>query len=79
MDELRVTVESVFRREAGRITASLIRVSRSFDLAEEAMQDALATCASLFNAGWQHVKIRLRRSSFTGKLTSGSTSCLPVE
>ena len=42
MDNLRSTVESVFRRESGRIIASLIRVSGSFDLAEEAMQDALA-------------------------------------
>jgi RNA polymerase sigma-70 factor, ECF subfamily len=40
MDELKSTVESVFRRESGRIIASLIRVSGSFDLAEEAMQDA---------------------------------------
>jgi RNA polymerase sigma-70 factor, ECF subfamily len=42
MDELRATIESVFRRESGRIIASLIRVSHSFDLAEEAMQDAFA-------------------------------------
>ncbi len=43
MDDLRRTVESVFRRESGRIIASLIRVSGSFDLAEEAMQDAFAS------------------------------------
>jgi len=42
MDDLRSTVESVFRWESGRIIASLIRVSGSFDLAEEAMQDAFA-------------------------------------
>ena len=42
MDEPRATIETVFRRESGRIIASLIRVSRSFDLAEEAMQDAFA-------------------------------------
>ena len=42
MDELHATIESVFRRESGRIIASLIRVSHSFDLAEEAMQDAFA-------------------------------------
>jgi len=35
-------VEQVFRRESGRIIAGLIRLSDSFDLAEEAMQDALA-------------------------------------
>lgn len=42
MEALRDSVESVFRRESGRIVASLIRVSGSFDLAEEAMQDAFA-------------------------------------
>ncbi len=42
MDDLRAIVESVFRKESGRIVAGLIRVSQSFDLAEEAMQDALA-------------------------------------
>ena len=40
MDDLPSTVESLFRCESGRIIASLIRVSGSFDLAEEAMQDA---------------------------------------
>jgi RNA polymerase sigma-70 factor (ECF subfamily) len=49
MDDLHATVESVFRRESGRIIASLIRISRSFDLAEEAMQDAFA--AALTNWG----------------------------
>ena len=43
MDDLIRAVESVFRRESGRIVASLIRVSGSFDLAEEAMQDAFAS------------------------------------
>src|SRR5207245_1720703 len=33
--------ESVFRQESGRIIATLIRISGSFDRAEEAMQDAL--------------------------------------
>lgn len=40
MDEPRGTIESVFRQESGRIIAHLIRISGSFDLAEEAMQDA---------------------------------------
>jgi RNA polymerase sigma-70 factor (ECF subfamily) len=35
-------IEAVFRSESGRIIAGLIRVSHSFDLAEEAMQDAFA-------------------------------------
>ena len=43
MNELRSAVEQVFRRESGRIIAGLIRISQSFDLAEEAMQDALAS------------------------------------
>jgi RNA polymerase sigma-70 factor (ECF subfamily) len=42
MDDPRATVEAVFRQESGRIIAGLIRVSHSFDLAEEAMQDAFA-------------------------------------
>ena len=42
MTDFRNAVEEVFRRESGRIIAGLIRVSQSFDLAEEAMQDALA-------------------------------------
>jgi len=37
------TAESVFRQESGRIIASLIRVSGSFDRAEEAMQEAFAS------------------------------------
>ena len=36
------TIESIFRQESGRIIAGLIRISGSFDLAEEAMQDAFA-------------------------------------
>src|SRR5215467_12665818 len=46
MSELRSAVEQVFRRESGRIIAGLIRVSQSFDLAEEAMQDAFASALS---------------------------------
>src|SRR6516164_7132869 len=42
MEILRETVEAVFRRESGKIIAGLIRISGSFDLAEEAMQDAFA-------------------------------------
>ncbi len=36
------TIESVFREESGRIIATLIRISGSFDRAEEAMQEAFA-------------------------------------
>jgi RNA polymerase sigma-70 factor (ECF subfamily) len=35
--------ESVFRHESGRIIATLIRISGSFDRAEEAMQEAFAS------------------------------------
>ena len=38
----RSVIESVFRQEHGRLIATLIRVARSFDKAEEAMQDAFA-------------------------------------
>ncbi len=50
MDELRTTLEAVFRRESGRIIANLIRLSRSFDLAEEAMQDAFAAALAHWRA-----------------------------
>ncbi|HZL56278.1 MAG TPA: RNA polymerase sigma factor [Bryobacteraceae bacterium] len=40
MADVRSRTESVFREESGRIVASLIRFSGSFDVAEEAMQDA---------------------------------------
>lgn len=42
MDDIRSTIESVFRQESGRIIASLIRISGSFDRAEEAMQESFA-------------------------------------
>ncbi len=43
MTDAKTIAEAVFREEAGRIVASLIRLSGSFDLAEEAMQDAFAS------------------------------------
>src|SRR4029453_2735178 len=36
-------IESVFRQESGRIIATLIRLSGSFDLAEEAMQEGFTS------------------------------------
>lgn len=36
-------VDAVFRKESGRIIATLIRISGSFDRAEEAMQEAFAS------------------------------------
>ena len=41
-----VTLEQVFRAEYGRIIATLIRICGSFDLAEEALQDAFATAVT---------------------------------
>src|SRR5579884_1997297 len=40
--DTRALVEQVFRHESGRIIATLIRLAGSFDLAQEAMQDAFA-------------------------------------
>ena len=40
--DAKAAVESVFREQSGRIVAALIRISRSFDAAEEAMQEAFA-------------------------------------
>src|ERR1700733_642232 len=36
-------VDAVFRQESGRIIATLIHISGSFDRAEEAMQEAFAS------------------------------------
>ena len=44
---MKAIAERVFREESGRIVASLIGISGSFDLAEEAMQEAFA--AALVN------------------------------
>lgn len=41
MDDVRQAIEAVFRQESGRIIAFLIRISGSFDLAEDAMHDAM--------------------------------------
>jgi RNA polymerase sigma-70 factor (ECF subfamily) len=46
MSDVRSAAESVFRRESGRIIATLIRISGSFDRAEEAMQEAFASALS---------------------------------
>jgi RNA polymerase sigma-70 factor (ECF subfamily) len=40
--DAREAAEAVFRQESGRIIATLIRISGSFDRAEEAMQEAFA-------------------------------------
>jgi RNA polymerase sigma-70 factor (ECF subfamily) len=43
MADIRSAAESVFRQESGRIIAGLIRISGSFDRAEEAMQESFAS------------------------------------
>ncbi len=68
-------IEEIFRREAGRVLATLIRLLGDFDLAEEARQDAFATaieqwpsqgapanpCAWLISAGRNKAIDRIRR------------------
>src|SRR5450432_4417316 len=46
MEDCRAAVETVFREEWGRILATLIRISGSFDLAEDALQEALAAAVT---------------------------------
>ena len=43
MPDVRAIADSVYREEEGRITASLIRLSGSFDRAEEALHEAFAS------------------------------------
>ena len=43
------TLEQVFREEYGRIISTLIRASGSFDLAEEALQEAFTSAASVWD------------------------------
>ena len=45
MIDWRAVAERVFKEESARILAGLIRLCRSFDWAEEAMQDAFASGA----------------------------------
>ena len=46
MSQARETLEQVFREEYGRIIATLIRISGSFDLAEEALQEAFTSATA---------------------------------
>jgi len=46
MPQAQEILERVFREEYGRIIATLIRVSGSFDLAEESLQEAFASAAA---------------------------------
>jgi RNA polymerase sigma-70 factor, ECF subfamily len=49
--DISAAAEAVFRREHGRIIASLIRLSGSFDHAEEAMQEAFAAAIAHWQPG----------------------------
>jgi RNA polymerase sigma-70 factor (ECF subfamily) len=49
MSQASETLEQVFREEHGRIIATLIRLSGSFDLAEESLQEAFASAV----ANWE--------------------------
>ena len=46
MPQVSETLEHVFREEYGRIIATLIRISGSFDLAEESLQEAFTSAAA---------------------------------
>lgn len=50
MAETQSVVEAVFRQESGRIIATLIRIAGSFDLAEEAIQEAFASALATWPA-----------------------------
>lgn len=50
MPDVRGLAESIFRQEGGRIVAGLIRISGSFDRAEEAMQEAFASALASWPA-----------------------------
>src|SRR3982075_1581860 len=44
-------IEKIFRDEAGRALATLIRLVGDFDLAEDALQDAFATALERWRVG----------------------------
>ena len=50
MSTFSASLEAVFRNESGRILAALIRYSGSFDLAEEALQDACEIAARTWSS-----------------------------
>ena len=50
MSDIRAAAEAVFREESGRIIARLIRISGSFDRAEEALQESFASALASWPA-----------------------------
>ena len=51
MTAARRAIERVYRDERGRVLATLIRLLGDFDLAEEALQDALAKALEAWPRG----------------------------
>ena len=49
-DELRATIDALYRTESRRVLATLIRLLGDFDLAEEALHDAFATAVERWPA-----------------------------
>ncbi len=49
-DEIRLTVDRIYRTESRRVFASLVRLLRDFDLAEEALHDAFTSAVEQ----WAH-------------------------
>src|SRR5205807_8909952 len=47
-EQIRELLDSLYRRDSGRILATLIRLLGDFDLAEEAMHEAFAAALSLW-------------------------------
>jgi RNA polymerase sigma-70 factor (ECF subfamily) len=91
---LEEAVEAVFRREAGRVLATLIRLLGDFDLAEEGRQDAFAAaleqwprqgipvnpCAWLIRTGRNKGIDRIRRDAvFRGKILERETASAESE
>jgi RNA polymerase sigma-70 factor (ECF subfamily) len=51
-------VEEIFRREAGRVLATLIRLLGDFDLAEEARQEAFTAAIEQWERSAAYRRIR---------------------
>src|SRR3984885_13796499 len=85
-------VEEIFRREAGRVLATLIRLLGDFDLAEEAQQEAFAAAleqwplhgtpanprAWLISAGRNKAIDRIRRDILFRTKISGELGALEL-
>ena len=69
-----IEIEKIFRDEAGRALATLIRLVGDFDLAEDALQDAFAVALARWPAAglpsnpraWLDMSAATRRSNASG-------------